>query len=139
MIFAAFVDGASRGNPGDAGYGVLFRDAKGALLSAHGGFIGRATNNEAEYRAILACLSFARSHFPARLRIHSDSELVVSQLNGSYKTRNARLKALFAQVKKTIAMLPFPVEFVHIPREENAEADALANRAIDIRRTFTEP
>lgn len=134
MILQAFTDGASRGNPGDAGIGVILKDEGGALLLSISGYIGRTTNNVAEYTALRALLR-EMGRFPcSRLVVHSDSELMVRQLSGTYRVKDPAMKREHAKVAAAIAGLPCTVEFRHIPREQNAEADALANAGIEGRR-----
>lgn len=125
-----FVDGASRGNPGPAGIGVVFRDESGQTMATLGQYLGRATNNVAEYRAILAALQEAERQGLKRLRIHTDSELMQRQLLGIYRVRDSRLRRLHEEVQKGLTLLE-QYEILHVPREFNSEADKLANRAID--------
>ncbi len=134
MMVLAHTDGASRGNPGDSGIGVVLRSADGQDLASISGYIGMTTNNQAEYRALLECLR-AVEQLPCRhLTVHSDSELMVRQLNGQYKVRDAQLKKSVQTVREILARAPFRFEIRHVVREENAEADALANEGIDLRR-----
>ncbi|HUI64229.1 MAG TPA: ribonuclease HI family protein [Bacteroidota bacterium] len=133
MTLHAFTDGASRGNPGDAGIGILVQDERGnAVLSMHG-YIGVCTNNVAEYTALETLLVNAKELSCSQLVIHSDSELMVRQLGGRYKVRDRALKSHHAQALALMKALPFPCTIRHIPREENREADRLANRGIDER------
>lgn len=126
----AWIDGASRGNPGEAGFGVLFD--LGDTTHEIAGFLGRTTNNVAEYTALLAALTFAKEHGVRNLRLYSDSELLVRQLNGVYRVKARHLIPLFLEVIRLKRELDgFQLE--HVPREENKEADRLANRAIDER------
>jgi ribonuclease HI len=123
-------DGASRGNPGPAAIGVAIRDSRGRLLESISRRIGVTTNNQAEYRAIIAGLEKAIGLGARRVLLRSDSELLVKQLKGQYKIKNAALRLLYQQVVKLAGPLgSFDIEYV--PRERNAEADALANRAFD--------
>lgn len=133
MTLQAFTDGASRGNPGDAGVGVLVKDAHGTVLLSLSGYIGKTTNNVAEYTAMLALLKNVKRFPCTRLRVHSDSELMVRQLRGEYKIKDSSLKRMHQKVRVALAALPFEVEFRHIPREDNADADLLANAGIDHR------
>ena len=134
MTLNAFTDGASRGNPGEAGIGIIVKDeAKNTLLSLHGS-IGVTTNNIAEYTALVTLLERI-SVFPcAQLVIHSDSELLVRQINGEYRVRDRGLKALYHKAIALKEALPFACSVRHIPREENREADRLANRGIEEKR-----
>lgn len=127
-------DGASRGNPGESGIGVIIRDAKGNVLYAEGGYIGRATNNIAEYEALLACLSKARALGCTRLVVQSDSELMVRQLQGTYKVRDKKLQKYFLKVNELLQPGTFDFTIVHVDREKNRDADMLANAGIDSKR-----
>jgi probable phosphoglycerate mutase len=128
----AHIDGGARGNPGPAGYGVHVRDARGATRAEIYGYLGATTNNVAEYAALLALLEYARSQEPASLTVLSDSELLVRQMSGEYRVKDARLRILHAEARRLAASLP-RIEIRHVRREENREADALANRAMDLR------
>ncbi len=134
MTVHAFIDGASRNNPGDAGIGIILKDAHGATLKKEFGFIGKATNNIAEYKALLACLNIVQSIPCSKLIVHSDSELLVRQMNGEYRVRDAQLKRLVARAHAMIQSAPFEVEVKHIARKQNREADRLANFGIDSKR-----
>ncbi|MEW6511600.1 MAG: ribonuclease HI family protein [Bacteroidota bacterium] len=133
MTHRAFTDGAARGNPGDAGIGILVKDEKGATVLSLHGYIGVCTNNVAEYTALLTLLERVKARPWRRLLVHSDSELMVRQMNGQYKVRDRGLKPLHARARGLLQELPFECRLVHIPREENQEADELANRGIDER------
>ena len=122
-------DGASRGNPGPAGIGATIRDEQGRLIASISRGIGRATNNQAEYRALIAALEEAAKLGASRANIYLDSELIVKQLNGQYRVRNRALKPLYHQAKKLQGLLRGSV-VNHIPRHENNEADTLANIAL---------
>lgn len=126
----AHVDGGSRGNPGPAAYGVTIQDATGAPIAALSKFLGRATNNVAEYHGLLAALEFALEHRHFRLRVLTDSELMARQIEGRYKVKSPDLKPLFERARRMIQQLEhFSIR--HVPREQNAEADRLANQALD--------
>jgi ribonuclease HI len=129
-IHIANIDGASRGNPGPAAYAVIIRDANGKLLLELAKKFGRDTNNVAEYYALLAALDFATTHGITALRIRSDSELLVRQMQGRYKVKSADLKPLHERASIRARQLKyFAIE--HIRREQNGDADALANVALD--------
>jgi ribonuclease HI len=131
----AHIDGGARGNPGPAGYGVVIEDHAGRKLDEIAEFMGRSTNNVAEYSALLAALNYALSHRFRAVKILSDSELLVRQMRGEYKVRNAALLELYQKAKAMIRELDwFQVE--HIAREHNREADRLANIAMD--RAYTQ-
>jgi ribonuclease HI len=126
----AHIDGASRGNPGPAGIGVLFLGPDGAVVERMSRGIGKATNNVAEYSALLLALERADSLGITELEVYSDSELLVRQLLGRYQVKHPALRPLYAVARERIAGLRrFGIH--HVPRELNAEADALANRGID--------
>jgi probable phosphoglycerate mutase len=126
----ARIDGGSRGNPGPAAYGVVVQTADGKPLQELSKCIGEATNNEAEYRGLLAALEYALSSGITRLKVVSDSELLVRQMQGRYKVKNKGLKVLFQQAQGMIARLDsFKIQ--HVLREQNREADRLVNEALD--------
>jgi ribonuclease HI len=129
-VYIAHIDGASRGNPGPASYAVVMRDANGKIILELGKKLGRDTNNVAEYYALLAALDYAATHNIRALRIRSDSELLVRQMQGRYKVKSSDLKPLYERASKMAhAFEYFVIE--HIRRENNSEADALANLALD--------
>ena len=125
-----FVDGAARGNPGPAGLGVVFRAQNGDILTSLHSYIGQTTNNVAEYKALLAALEEAQRLGFQQLKIHTDSQLMQRQLAGHYRVKSKRLKTLFQRVKRLLNQLR-GYDILHVPREENREADRLANLAID--------
>lgn len=125
-----YVDGASRGNPGPAAIGVLLLDPRGRPIRALGEVIGWATNNVAEYRALLRGLELARGIGAAAVEILTDSELMARQVRGEYRVRNPGLKALHSQALARLREFE-RYAIVHIPRARNAEADRLANAALD--------
>ena len=126
-----FADGASRGNPGPAAIGAVIKDEQGRLVASISRRIGKATNNQAEYRAIIAALEEATKLGANQVEIHSDSELVVRQINGEYRVKKATLKPLYQQVKQLQGQLK-GFTITHILRQQNIEADKLANKALDI-------
>jgi probable phosphoglycerate mutase len=129
-VHIANIDGASRGNPGPASYAVVIRDPSGKTILELAKNIGRETNNVAEYYALLAALDYATSHNISSLRIRSDSELLVRQIQGRYKVKSADLKPLHERASKMAKQLGyFAIE--HVRRELNRDADALANVALD--------
>lgn len=129
-VHTANIDGASRGNPGPASYAVILRDPSGKVILEFAKKLGRDTNNVAEYYALLAALDYAATHGISSLRIRSDSELLVRQMQGRYRVKSADLKPLHERAAKLVRQLSYCV-FEHVPREMNREADALANRALD--------
>ncbi|HXA78519.1 MAG TPA: reverse transcriptase-like protein [Candidatus Acidoferrales bacterium] len=129
-VHIANIDGASRGNPGPAAYAVVIRDPEGKLVLELAKKFGRDTNNVAEYYALLAALDYATTHGISALRIRSDSELLVRQMQGRYKVKSADLKPLHERASILSRQLKyFAIE--HVPREQNRDADALANVALD--------
>jgi len=124
------IDGASRGNPGPAAYGVVIRDARGETVAKLKKYIGRFTNNVAEYYGLIAAMDYAHSHGFHAIRVESDSELLVKQMRGLYKVKSADLQPLYERAHKMSAGFDaFGIE--HVYREQNREADALANEALD--------
>jgi ribonuclease HI len=126
----ASIDGGARGNPGAAGCGVVLET--GGRREEHALFLGTATNNVAEYAALLAALERARALDVEELDVRSDSLLLVEQMNGGYRVKAAHLKPLWLRAR-TLAAAFRRFSIVHVPREANREADALANRALDER------
>jgi len=128
--YRANIDGASRGNPGPAAYGVVIRDGRGEIVAKLKKYIGRMTNNVAEYYGLIAALDYAESHGVRAIRVESDSELLVKQMRGQYKVKSEDLRPLFERAQKmSKAFDSFRIE--HVYREQNREADALANEALD--------
>jgi len=124
------IDGGSRGNPGPAAYGVVIRDGRGEIAAKLKKYIGRMTNNVAEYYGLIAALDYAESHGVRAIRIESDSELLVKQMRGQYKVKSEDLRPLFERaLKMSKTFETFRIE--HVYREQNREADALANEALD--------
>jgi probable phosphoglycerate mutase len=132
-MIVAYIDGGARGNPGPAGFGVRFETGDGALIEEFGESIGVATNNVAEYRGLLAALEWARAHDHKALHVRSDSLLLVQQMLGNYKVKNAGLQPLYAKAR-LLAHEIGRVTFEHVRRERNADADRLANAAMDTAR-----
>jgi ribonuclease HI len=126
----AHSDGGARGNPGPAGYGVVIKDESGKKVAALSEYLGHQTNNFAEYQGLIAALEYAIKHGPKALKLISDSELLVRQIKGIYKVKNAVLQDLHARAKELIAQLDW-FSIGHAFREQNQEADRLANEAMD--------
>jgi len=125
-------DGAARGNPGPAAIGATIKDESGKLLARISKHIGSTTNNQAEYRAVITAMEKAVSLGAKHVIVKADSELVVKQLNGQYKVKNAALRPLYQKVVQLTGRLEsFKISYV--PRARNTEADALANKALDNR------
>ena len=126
----AYTDGASRGNPGPASYGVVIQDETGSTIDTISEKIGMATNNVAEYSALIAALEYATRVECKKLRIRCDSELMAKQMQGRYRVQSPDLKPLYERAKGMADKIPsFIIQY--IPREQNREADRLANLALD--------
>jgi len=125
-----FIDGASRGNPGEAGFGVHVTDEAGAEVAALYGYLGRATNNVAEYEALLHALRWALAQGARRVSVFSDSELVVKQMSGAYKVKHPDMQARNREAQGLLRRFD-AARIDHVPREQNRDADRLANRALD--------
>jgi ribonuclease HI len=137
----AHTDGGARGNPGPAGYGVVIHDAGGSKVAALSQYLGKQTNNFAEYQALIGALEYAAEHGPKALKVISDSELLVRQIKGIYKVKEPTLRDLHGRARQLINKLEwFDIE--HVLRGHNREADELANAAMDKgsgRTPFREP
>jgi len=125
-----YTDGASRGNPGEAGAGVVLLDQGGLELANRSIYLGRCTNNAAEYQALIAGLELALQYGCRELRIFLDSELIVRQVSGRYRVKNAQLQPLYDKVKTLLERLE-KWQIHHVPRSGNTRADELANKGID--------
>ena len=128
--FIIYTDGGARGNPGPAGIGVVLQNKDGDVVGEWSEFLGVATNNQAEYKALLLALKQTVALGVIELECRLDSELVVKQLKGEYKIKNSELKLLNEQAKGLISQLK-DVSFKHVRREQNKRADQLANQAMD--------
>ncbi len=126
------IDGGSRGNPGDAAFGVHVADSEGVVVAELYGFLGSATNNVAEYEALVHALKWAVARGEKRLLVFSDSELLVRQLEGRYKVKHPDLRPLYERARILMSRLD-EVKVSHVRREQNVEADALVNKALDER------
>ena len=131
----AYIDGGARGNPGPAGYGVFITRAGAGPddppVAELYGFLGVATNNTAEYAALLALLEHAGALTPESLTIRSDSELLIKQMKGEYRVKDPKLRILHAEAKRLLTAFG-RIVLEHVPRERNKDADALANKAMDL-------
>ncbi len=130
--YRMFTDGASRGNPGEAGIGVVIEDDSGHIVKRVARYLGKATNNQAEYEALIAGLKAAYELGAEELNIRADSELMVKQMNGQYKVKSPDLQERNAEARRLVESFR-SVVIEYIPREKNKDADALANEAIDKR------
>lgn len=126
----AHSDGGARGNPGPAGYGVVIKDETGRTVASLSEYLGHQTNNFAEYQGLIGALEYAIAHGPNALKLISDSELLVKQIKGIYKVKNATLQDLHGRAKELIAQLDW-FSIGHAFREQNQDADRLANEAMD--------
>jgi len=126
----AYSDGGARGNPGPSGYGVVIQDETGRKVATLSEYLGHQTNNFAEYQGLIAALEYAVQHGHKALKVISDSELLVRQIKGIYKVKNATLQDLHACAKELIAKLEW-FSIGHVLRGHNQEADRLANAAMD--------
>ena len=132
MTMEVYIDGGSRGNPGPSGAGVYFPG-----LVRVGEYLGRQTNNFAEYSALILALRFAAARRCEQLKVYSDSELVVKQIKGTYRVRNENIRPLYESALQWIALIPeFSIE--HVRREFNKDADAVANDAMDAKGNLLE-
>jgi ribonuclease HI len=129
-MITAYIDGGSRGNPGPAGYGVQVVHDDGTIAAELHAFVGETTNNVAEYRGLIAALTWALEHGVRGLHVRSDSELLVRQLKGEYRVKNAGLQPLYQEACALAGRIG-RVTFEHVRRELNKEADRLANLAMD--------
>ena len=125
------VDGASRGNPGESGVGVAIFDKNLNLINEACDYLGVATNNVAEYKALLLGIKLSTKYNAKRILFKADSELMVKQIKGEYRVKNAQLKLLFTEAQSLLKKLP-NWKIMHVPREENKEADLLANKGVDM-------
>lgn len=132
-----YTDGGSRGNPGPAAAGFVITDKNAKRLCARGAFLGKATNNEAEYIAIIKALEAARQFKAEQITVFSDSELLVRQINGQYKIKSEKLRPLYRRAAELLDEFK-NYKIRHIPREKNTEADELVNRALDIKQNITD-
>lgn len=129
-MLTAYIDGGSRGNPGPAGYGVRLVDEQGRVVDELRQSIGVTTNNVAEYQGLIAALRYGAAAGHRAMRIRSDSQLLVRQMLGQYRVKHAGLQPLHREAQSLAASFD-RVEFEHVPRAENADADRLANLAMD--------
>src|SRR5271169_6038772 len=128
--YTAHVDGGARGNPGPAGFGVVIHDSHGKKVAELSQYLGHHTNNYAEYNGLLAALRYAIAHRIPSIKIISDSELMVRQMNGIYKVRHPELRKLYDEAQRLTAQIEH-VKIHHALREHNQDADRLANEAMD--------
>jgi ribonuclease HI len=132
-MITAYVDGGARGNPGPAGYGALIVSDSGEVVAELHGALGIATNNVAEYNGLIAALEWATSHGVDAMHVKADSLLLVEQMRGNYRVKNAGLIPLYQHARGLVARVGH-VTFEHIPRELNKDADRLSNVGMDANR-----
>ena len=125
------VDGASKGNPGESGIGVAIFDKDLNLIDEACDYLGVATNNVAEYKALILGIKLSTKYNAKRVLFKADSELMVKQIKGEYRVKNAQLKLLFTEAQGLLKKLP-NWKIMHVPREENKEADLLANKGVEM-------
>jgi ribonuclease HI len=130
MNLVAFIDGSCLGNPGESGCGIVLRTEDGTVLEKAGKYLGHSTNNIAEYQGLLYCLELALKHRADSLTVYSDSQLLVNQINGSYRVKKPHLMELHGKVENFIGRTNIRLTLHHIPREKNRDADGLARNAI---------
>lgn len=133
MILHIFTDGGSRGNPGHSAIGVVATTDAGKVVYEHGAYIGVRTNNVAEYTALLSAFEWIQttSPLPSQVQFFLDSLLVVQQMNGRFAIKDPTLKVLKQKIDLIRGSLSFPTTFTHVPRAQNARADALVNKTLD--------
>ncbi|MBI5655140.1 ribonuclease HI family protein [Candidatus Uhrbacteria bacterium] len=131
MKLIIYTDGGARGNPGPAGIGVAIYDESGKVLEEHAEYLGKTTNNQAEYRAVILGLQRALALGATSVEVRADSELMVKQANGEYKVKNPDLAKRFLELKNLEIQLGRRVSYRHVRREQNKHADALSNMAMD--------
>lgn len=133
-----FTDGGARGNPGPAAVGYVVKDEKGKVLAEKGEYLGKATNNIAEYQAVVKALEWLKANQEIvsdreRINFFIDSQLVVNQLNGLFKVKNAGLRNSVVEVRQLEREVRSPIHYQHVSREKNKEADSLVNQVLDQR------
>jgi ribonuclease HI len=129
-VITAYIDGGARGNPGPAGYGVFIVDEQGMPLAELHGALGITTNNVAEYNGLLAALAWAAARGHTRVHVKADSQLLVEQMKGNYRVKNAGLIPLYREARDLASQIG-RVTFEHIAREQNKQADRLSNLGMD--------
>lgn len=129
-----YTDGGARGNPGPAGAGAVVLDDTGAVITEISAYLGEQTNNYAEYEAIISALEYCKDEglTDAEIELRADSKLAIEQLSGNWKVKHPNVRAQFLRAQALITEFA-SITFTHVPREENAHADMLANRAMDAR------
>lgn len=131
MNLRIYTDGGARGNPGPAGVGVIIYDENNKIVEEYKQYLGIATNNVAEYKALVCAMELAKKYLPCTLEIHLDSELVCQQMLGNYKVKNENLIKHFQDAQRLVSEFE-EVRFVYIPRDKNKQADRLVNQVINL-------
>ncbi|TRZ82386.1 reverse transcriptase-like protein [bacterium] len=130
-LLNVYTDGGSRGNPGPSAIGIVFKNEEGETIWEQNKDIGRATNNEAEYSALIYAMKHINRYHPEKVCFYSDSELMIRQMKGEYKIKNSGIQKLFLEAWNRKIDMKSKIEFIQIPREQNKEADALLNKILD--------
>jgi ribonuclease HI len=132
-ILNVYTDGASRGNPGPASLGIVFKNEQGNVIWKKHQVLGKKTNNEAEYEALIEAMKHVNRYHPQKICFYADSKLMIEQMKGDYRITQPSLQRLFLKAwnKKIVLKNKAILEFKAIPREQNKEADQLANQALD--------
>ena len=130
MTILGFTDGAARGNPGEGGIGIVLKDESGNVITEIKKYLGKVTNNVAEYSALIAALQEATRLGAEQVYINTDSQLMSEQVNGNYRVRNAHIRPLYEQAMQLLTAFQY-YSIDHIPRSLNSEADDLANQALN--------
>ena len=132
--YSIYTDGGARGNPGPAAFAFVIYDPTGKVIHEAKQYFGISTNNQAEYRALVAALTYALQvglDYASVINCYSDSQLMVRQVNGIYRVKNEELKPLVNEIKTLVTKLPVPIKFFDIRRDQNKYADKLVNQALD--------
>ncbi len=130
MKYIIFTDGGARGNPGPAATGIIVRNTNNEIIMEDGEFLGVATNNDAEYSALVRAITTLKEKGATEIDCYLDSELVVKQLKGQYKVKNDRMLSAYNKIKELEKSFA-KITYTHIPRSKNTEADAIVNRILD--------
>lgn len=131
MKLTVYIDGAARGNPGPAGIGVIILDENGQTLKKHTRYLGKTTNNCAEYEALVDGLKLSVKYVPCSITVFTDSELLFHQMQGNYRVKNERIAVYFRQAREILTKFE-NFKIFHINREKNKQADQLANKAVNL-------
>jgi ribonuclease HI len=134
MKLTAFIDGSCFGNPGESGYGVVLKDESGETIQSLGRYLGRGTNNIAEYNGLIGAIELAAPFNPTELHVFSDSELLVKQMNGVYKIKQPHLQKLHRQIVDKLSAAGMKFTITHVYRDKNKEADQLARQATNAKK-----